>query len=348
MDGPARRTAVLTVVLVAAVTACSSAAKPRAHPRVGFVVANAQLNFATEMADGFRAGVGQVGRVEQTVVGPPIVDGPHQVQMFQEMAKETWDGIGVFTLSPELFAAPMAEAVRRGIPMVAVDNPPPPASGVTLFVGNDNYRLGRSLGEEIAGGLPAGATGKVIIGTAAPGVRVLDRRADGVRDELRERFPAVTVLGPFDSKQDVAANLVAWQTLVRANPDALAFIGTGDADGWNLVSIRRSTHGTWLAGAFDLDLKALDGVKGGDLVLASPEHFVKGAVAGRLLAEHARDGRPLPEGWIYTPGLVVNRRNIDEIIARQASLDTKRAWFAPVVERILHDRSYLRPLSQAG
>jgi ribose transport system substrate-binding protein len=116
-----------------------------------------------------------------------------------------------------------------------------------------------------------------------------------------------------------------------------------------VAQIRRSTPAARLAGGFDLDPRWLQAVKDGDLLLVSPEHYLKGAIAGRLQAQHARTGRALPKGWIYTPGLAVTPANIDEILARQASPTAKESWFAPKVMQILADISaYLRPLSAAG
>jgi ribose transport system substrate-binding protein len=341
---------VVAACLAAATTACGHTPKSsgRTPPRVTFVVAATQLNFATEMVEGFRSGVEEVGGVQDEVLGPPMVDGTKQLEFFRESTRTSKAGISVFTLDPDLFARPMADASHSGIPMIAVDNPPPLFSNVKLYVGNDNYQLGRTLADEVIAKLPADTTGKIVIGTSAPGVPVLDRRASGIRDRLRERLPRAVVLGPFDSQQGPGPNLAAWKTMVAAHPDAVAFLGTGDADGYNLAAIRRSTKGTWLAGAFDLDPKSLQAVKEGNLVLVSPEHYVKGALAGRLQAQHAKDGKPLPEGWLYTPGLAVDSDNIDEIIARQASPAAKAKALAPTVDKILGDRSYLRPLKDAG
>jgi ribose transport system substrate-binding protein len=339
----------LAIGLIIGQAGCSGSASDDGTVRkVTFVIPNSQLNFATEMADGFRSGVSQVGGVEEDVVGPPVVDGPKQLKIFQNSMKDSKDGISVFTMNPELLAGPMADAARAGIPLIAVDNPPPPSSNVKLFIGNDNYLLGKTLADEAIAKLPPNATGTVVIGTSSPGVPVLDRRAAGIRDRFRERLPKVSVLGPFDSKQEVAANLNAWRTLVRANPDALAFLGTGDADGWNLAAIRKSTKGKWVAGAFDLDPKSMQAVKEGNLVLVSPEHFVKGAIAGRLQAKHAKDRTALPEGWIYTPGLAVNSGTTDAIIARQASPAAKAAAQAAQVDKILNDPSYVHPLKDVS
>jgi ribose transport system substrate-binding protein len=342
--------ALLSLGVLAGLNACAKNAGSGAagSRKVAFVVANTELNFSKEMAAGFSSGVDQVGGVEHEVVGPAIVDGPKQLQMFQSLTKNVSGGIAVATLSPEIFAAPMAAAVQDGIPVVAVDSPPLASSAVTLYVGNDNYELGKLLADQVIAQLPAGAGGKIVIGTSSPGVPVLDRRVKGVRDEIKAKLPGVTTFGPFDTKQDVGANLAAWRTLVKVNPTALAFIGTGDADGWNLATIRRGTHGTWRAGAFDLDPKSLDAVRSGDLVLVSPEHFIKGAVTGRLEARHAKDGTALPKGWICTPGLAVTKANVDAVIARQATAATRTAALATEVDRILADSGAVRPLRAAG
>ncbi|HEX2805056.1 MAG TPA: substrate-binding domain-containing protein [Kineosporiaceae bacterium] len=312
------------------------------------MVANRQLNFSREMADGYRAGVREVGGVEADVTGPDIVDGPRELQLFQTAAAGASGGVSLFTLDPDLFVESLTSVTGRGLPVIAVDNPAPLGSGVPLFVGNDNLELGRMLADAAISRLPDGATGTVVVGTSTPGAPVLDRRAEGIREELESRLPGVKVLGPFDSKQEVGANLAAWRTLVKANPKALAFLGTGDADGWDLAAVRAETRGKWLAGAFDLDPKALAAVKAGHLLLVSPEHFLKGALAGRLQASHAK-GSAQPKGWVYVPGLVVTPDNVDAVIARQASPATREAALRPQIDDILdHLPQRLRPIDQAG
>ncbi|MFC7528501.1 sugar ABC transporter substrate-binding protein [Actinoplanes sp. GCM10030250] len=341
-------------------------------PGIALVVANSKLNFAVEMGHGFEAGVARVGGVNATVTGPDIVDGPRQLQIFQDLKKTADDGISVFTLNMEIFARPIADAVAEDIPIIAVDNPPLAAADVGLFIGNDNYELGRMLADLALAKMPSSATGgaasatggaasatggaasaaggggTVVIGTSNPGAKVLDRRAKGIRERIEEKLPGVTVIGPFDTKQDTSANQAAWRTLIKANPGALAFLGTGDADGWNLAAIRKEIGGKWVAGAFDLDPRSLAAVKESHLVLVSPEHFVKGAVAGRIQAEHAKSGKDLPEGWIYIPGLAVSPANIDAVLARQQSVEATTQAVAAQVDTILTDKTYLRGMENAG
>ncbi|MEU4623174.1 substrate-binding domain-containing protein [Actinoplanes sp. NPDC023801] len=316
---------------------------------VGFVVANKQLNFSQEMSLGFISGVDLVGDVSYQVDGPNIVDGPRQLSLFRDMVTTARDGISVFTLTPDLFVEPMAEAIAAGVPVIAVDSPVLPSAGVRLFIGNDSYALGRLLARQVIAKLPPGTvSGKIVLGTSSPGVAVLDRRAKGVRDEIKEKLPQVTLVGPVDTKQEVEANLEAWNSLVKANSSALAFIGTGDADGWNLAGIRRRDKAGWIAGAFDIDSRSLAAVKAGDLLLVSPENFIKGAVAGRLQAGHAKTGKALPEGWLVVPGLAIDESNVDAVVARQATITTRAQAFAGQIEAILSDPANLRPMSEVS
>ena len=102
-------------------------------------------------------------------------------------------------------------------------------------------------------------------------------------------------------------------------------------------------------GPFGVDQRTLRAIKDGQLfAVVSPEHFVNTACAGWLMARHARDARPLPEGWLVTPGLVVTPANVDEIVSRQSSEAAKLAWAKPQLENIINNPTgFVRPLDQA-
>lgn len=310
--GPAiRRRSVLRAAGVSLLAGCAPVTGG-GERRVTLLVGSRQLSVSKEMGAGFHAGVGQVPEVTAAVTGPETSDGPRAVRMFEELTRTSPAGISIFTLNPDMFLEPVARAVAAGIPLIAVDNPPADTTELGLFVGNDNYELGRLLARAVVAELaPAPSTGTIVLGTPVPGITVLDLRADGIRDEFARLLPRLTVLGPFDSKLEAAANRAAWTVLVDANLDAVAFVGTGDADSYNLGTLRRERGARWTAGAFDLDPRALEAVRTGNLVVVSPEHYLKGAIAGRLHAAHAAEGAALPKGWIRVPGLVVTTANIE-------------------------------------
>jgi ribose transport system substrate-binding protein len=340
---PGRRAfAALALAGVGAVlTACGKddASGSAGAPTVSLAIPGQSLNFCQEVAEGFEFGVGTVNGIASRIGGPSFIDGAGQLRVFQDFMAQPSAGASLFTTNPEMFAGALADAARKGIPLIAVDNPPT-SDAVGLFIGNDNIELGRRLADQIIAELPSGTkTGTVVLGTTSPGAFVLDQRAAGMRAEFRERMPGVTVLGPYDTGRVVEKNQGAWAALIKANPDALAFAGTGDPDALSLAALHGQTKGDWAAGAFDLEPQALLAVKRGDLVVVSPEHYLKGVLAGRLLAERAKRGTPLPTGWIRTPGLGVTAANIDEIIARQSSPAAKQDWFRAQTDRLLADPS---------
>lgn len=320
-----------------------------ARPAVAFLAADAALGFTQELTTGFGFGVERIGGVWHDEAGTNIGDTARQFTTLRNLRKSHPGGVSVFTQSPELLAGALDETITAGTPVVAVDSPPATGSGVSLYVGNNNYLLGMMLARQVAGRLPGSTVGVVVLGTSVPGAPALDLRIAGIRDELRRLRPRVQVLGPFDTKQDPAANRAAWGILVAANPAALAFLGSGDSDAYNLASIRQRTHGAWAAGGFSVDRRALRAVRAGHLVLVSPEPFLQGAVAGMLQAAHAKYASPLPRGWLVTPGLPITAGNVDRILERQESLGNRTQWFQRLADDIVtRPGAHLRPLDAAG
>jgi ribose transport system substrate-binding protein len=300
------------------------------------------------MVAGYKTGVADIGGVQATATGTPTDDGPAQVSLFNEATKTSRGGITVFTITPDVFAKPMAAAVKSGIPLIALANPPAPSANVDLLVANDNADLGKTLGEAIAANLPAGSTGTVVLGTIAPGAQSLDQRAAGVREAIKSRHPGTKIVGPFDTKDESAENLAAWKTLIRANPKAVAFVGTAGVDAVNLAQIRTSTGATWQAGGFDVTPEALQYVADGNLVVVSAEHYTEGVVAGRLQAMRAK-GTALPKGWIIIPGLAITKDNVAEIRTRGASDATRATWHRTAADKILQNLAkHLRDMPDQG
>ncbi|WP_112267424.1 sugar ABC transporter substrate-binding protein [Lentzea terrae] len=344
------RTALPALLLATAgVSGCGVEKTSDDPPTIGFVSQNTSRDFSKEMSEGFRAGAAISGGVKTEVTGPDTHDGLKQAALLRDLAQKAKGGIGLSAVAPELVAEPMAQVTGQGIPMIAVAGGQiAPGSGVKLLIENDNYELGRMLADVTADKLPPDSTGKIVIGSNSPAMPALDQRALGLRARLVERLPKLQVIGPLDTGRDLTANLATWQRLADSNPDALALLGTGDVDAINLAAVHAATNAKWLAGAFSLDPKALQGVKDGHLFASvSAEHFLKGAVAGWLLAEHAKNGRKLPEGWFVAPGLTVQASNVDEIIGRQSNEGTRLAAARPRIDALTADPAqHLRPLDQ--
>jgi ribose transport system substrate-binding protein len=317
--------------------------------KIGFVVANVSLNFAREMADGGTAAAADVGGVKLQVAGPATTDGPQEVQIFQNTLITSPDGGVIMNLAPNLFTRAEAQAIGKGIPLVALDTIGLPGSKIETYVGNDNYELGATLAEQTIKRLPQDPTGIIVLGEPNPGVPVLDSRIKGLKETFAKLTPGITLKGPYETFSDPGKSYNAWSSLVRSNGTALAFLGVGDADSYSLARLKKQTGGKYLTAGFDLDAQTLQAVKDGtNFVTVSPEHYLKGYVALTLLAQAVKSGDPVPKGWVDVPGLVVDSANIDAILTRQASAAGRRSQIVPAAQQFLSQLpSHTKPYADA-
>ncbi len=336
--------------LAIGIAGCGSSPTSAKPVNLAFVYTTKSQNFAMEMAYGAKAAASGLSGVNLIESAPAESNSSLQVQMFTSAELVSKDGIGLQTVTPTLLERSMSDAVAAGIPIVAVDGQPTPGSHVSLFVGNSNLELGEALGNEIAARIPASQSGEVVIGNPIPGLPVLDQRVNGIKKAVAAKRPDITVQGQFDSKLKPDDNLKAWRDLVQSHPGALAYLGPGDQDAVSLAQIKSESRGRFLVGACALEPAALEGVKKGLVdVIVSPEHWLKGYIAIRLLADHAQHGTPLPAGW-WNPGhLVITAANVDPIIARQRDESSRTAAFQAVIkEQFANPSQFIRPLSEAS
>ncbi len=315
--------------------------------KVAFVYPTTTTNFAQEMALGAKAAADDTPGVDLTESAPANVDGPKQVQLFQAAARTSKDGIAMMTLTPELFIRPLQQAGQQGVPLVAVDVPPPAGTedAVKLLIGNSNVEIGQDLAKALLDDIPADAKGDVMIGTDTPGLPVLEQRNQGFMDVMKKERPGLKFI-VFDAKQSPTDNYNTWSAQVKAHPDAVAYVGPGSQAAVSLSRVQRKTGEKLLVGACDLDKVALQGVKDGLVkALISPEHWLKGYLAVKLMAQAKQDGKALPEGAWNSGALTVNSENIDEIMTRQESAQTRSDYFKDEVDKQLSSpNDYLGPM----
>jgi ABC-type sugar transport system substrate-binding protein len=344
----------MMLTLLTLLAACGGSASPTTSSKnpsdihVGFVTETSSLNFAAEMAAGAQYAANQY-HVSAQIVAPPNVDDEAAVKLFQDLTRTARDGIGVMTLAPDLFVRPETQAISAGIPVISVDVEAPPSTGVTTFVGNDNIGAGALLADEAIKHMPQNASGIVVVGIDTPGVPTLTFRYQGIKQEFNRLRPGVQVLGPYDSKQEPQENFAAWTNLIKAHPNALAYLGVGDTDNASLARIKQANHGTYLTAAFDLDPTGLQAVANGtNFALVDPEHFMKGYIAMRLLIEHALHGTAIPKGWWNPGSQLVTLSNVQAILQRQVSLATKGKYFQPLIDKeFANPAAQIKPYNQA-
>jgi ABC-type sugar transport system substrate-binding protein len=340
----------LAVAVVGACGSTGSSGAPK-HVSISFVYASKQINAMQEMAMGAKAAAEQSPGVvftEEAPLGIPDL-GEAEAKLFQAAVKTSADGIAYETVVPDALVQPLQQAHAAGVPLIAVDAAPPPSSAVETFVGNSNFEVGQQLAVHMLEQIPAGATGQVVVGNSLPGFNVLDQRVTGMLQVLRHERPGVQIIGPFETKRTPEANLARWTAEVKQYPNALAYLAPSDLDAVSLAQIERQTGRRLLVGGCDLEAAALQAVKEGLVyALASPEHWLKGYIAVRLLIQHAQLGKSLPDGWWNPGALVVDQSNVDSVVARQKDEASRTRWFTPAVNRqFANQGKYVLPLSAA-
>jgi ABC-type sugar transport system substrate-binding protein len=353
------RLVVLLLVLAVAVAACggddngggggggggSAAKKDAKDVKLAMITATTTQNAFQEMALGAKA-AGQAEGISLNSAAPNGINGPQEVAMFQSAMQTSKDGIATMTTTPDLFVRPFSRAVAAGIPQVSVDTPPPKGSNVTTFVGNDNVELGAMLATAMLDKIPENAKGEIVLGNPIPGLPVLDLRVQGMKQVLQKERPNIKLLGPFNTGPEPTQNYQAWQGIVKAHPNAIAYIDPGDQAVVSLARIEKQTGKNLLVGGADVDPAALEAIKDGRAyALADPEHWLKGYIAIALLARQARDGTKMPQGWWNPGGAIITAKNVDEIIARQKDAATRTAWYkANVDKQLANQGQYVKPL----
>ncbi len=355
----------LALVLAVALAACgsssdggssgtsSAAAGTKSKSKdvnLGMVVATSTQNAMQEMAFGAGAAADGTPGVHLKQAAPTGINGPAEVKLFQAVTQTAKDGIAVMTTTPDLFVRPFSQAVGSNIPMVAVDAAPLPSSKVTTFVGNSNTDLGKSVAEVIIKKIPADKTGEVVLGNDIPGLPLLDARLNGMKQVIQQKRPNLKIVGPFNVGAEPTDNYNHWNDLVKAHPNAVAYLAPGDQDAVSFARISKTSDKKYLVGACDVDPAALNAIKDGYVeVLGDPWHFMKGYIAMSLLAEKAQQGKALPQGWFNPGSGIVTAANVDAIFAREKSNAARVAFFKEEIDKQLADPSaYIKPMGQAN
>ena len=307
--------------------------------KLGFVYAMSSIDAFVQMANGGLAVAPLDPRVEVLTAAPDNFDPQREAALFGPIAQTQRDGIVLQSLVPGPIARAVADATGSGIPMAAIDAPPPDGAGVGLYITADNFGIGAQLAEAVLALIPADAKGSILIGNTAVGVPPLEMRIQGMVKKIGESRPDLKIIGPVSTLGSTGTSAevyAAWEALLRANPDAVAVLAPSaqDAAAWGLLAQRAGFK--LPAGGFDLEAGNLAAVKSGAVsFIMSPNHWLAGYLATRALADAPIGKKPPIQGLMLLPGELVGKDNIDAIIARQASTQAAMTALAPIGDDML-------------
>ena len=131
------------------------------------------------------------------------------------LAKQ-YDGIATIPIFDGTVAK-VNEAVAAGVPFIAFIADSAERSKRTVGMGTQAYDAGKSAGMFIAKQL--GGEGKIAVITGYLGAAQHNQRMNGALDLLKKDYPKITILGPFECKDDDATAYAQATDAMTSNPD---------------------------------------------------------------------------------------------------------------------------------
>lgn len=131
------------------------------------------------------------------------------------LAKQ-YDGIATIPIFDGTVAK-VNEAVAAGVPFIAFVADSAERSNRTVGMGTKAYDAGKSAGQFIAKQL--NGEGKIVVITGYLGAAQHNQRMNGALDLLKKDYPKITILGPFECKDDDATAYSQATDAMTSNPD---------------------------------------------------------------------------------------------------------------------------------
>jgi ribose transport system substrate-binding protein len=324
---------------------------------VGIELPLTGVQFAQEIKLGAEQAAEAAGGVDLSVNGPPTIEPVAAQKQVSDMLATGLDAMGVDAFPPEAWQRTMTTLTEELDYTLAINDKPintpeeVSSSPIKTFVGVSAIGIARTLAEETiaAAGLGPDTTGVALVGQCVPGnAGTLYERTQGFSEVIEKKLPKVTVK-VFDSQVEPAANTGAWSDALNATPDPAIAFGTCDQDSASIYKVKREKNADFAAGALEASPSTMSGIKDGtyDAAVAS-NWYLLGYGAVQMLVEAARDGKPVPEGWLDPGFTPITKKNVAEIEARGASVAAEVKWYAPKVKALLGDvEASMQPMTAA-
>ena len=270
-----------------------------------------------EVERGMNAMAKELG-VKAIFNGPPPGSSALQISIIEGAIASKVAGIGISPNEPEAVQAIIKSATEKEIPVITFDSDSP-KSLRSYYIGTDNYKAGKTLGEHFI--KIAGTKGKIAIFTGGLGAMNLNERIKGFKDAIAD-YPDLMIVSMQANNDDEALALSQAEAILQSHPDLLAFVGVNApaAPGAARAVKALDKKGEVKIVGFDTVPVTLDFIRQGYIQgTVGQRPYMMGYVSLKVLYDiHMSKEIQLPEGFkaadkiIDTGILFVTAENIDE------------------------------------
>jgi ribose transport system substrate-binding protein len=180
--------------------------------------------------DGCMAEAKKLGNVTCVYTGPVTQDAAAEVQTVEDLITRKVDGIAISIADAPSMQRTIARARSAGIPVITFDADAADSKR-QVYVGTDNYTLGKTLAQQLVKAHPTPGTYAMISG--GPSADNLNDRLKGVREILKAAGWTEVSGSPTFCNDDSALGMQQMNDLATGNPNLGAIVAVG---GWPLFT----------------------------------------------------------------------------------------------------------------
>ena len=309
-------------VLSAGVAACSSSSSSSgsgsgssgggssaAGKNLELVVGTKSDDFYVTMECGAQAEAKKLG-VNLTVNGPADFSASEQAPILNAVAASKPDALIVAPTDSKALNPELSRISAAGVKLVFVDTTTTNPSIAVSHITSDNIGGGKLAADALAKQI--GGKGTIAVIDVNPGISTTDQRIQGFTQEMKAKYPAVTVLATQYDNDSTATAASQVSSDIAAHPNLSGVFAT------NVLSAQGAATGVQHAGksgsvkvaTFDADPQQIQALHSNTIQLAVAQSPYLEGQDGVIQAANALTGKSVTAN-IGTPLVAITKQNVD-------------------------------------
>ncbi|HLI39450.1 MAG TPA: ABC transporter substrate-binding protein [Streptosporangiaceae bacterium] len=274
------------------------------------VVGTKSDDFYVTMECGAEAEAKQLG-VNLKVTGPADFSPSEQAPILNAVAASRPDALIVAPTDASALNPELQRIQSEGTKIIFVDTSSSDSSLGLSRITSDNIGGGKLAADQLAKQM--GGKGTVAVIDVNPGISTTDARVQGFKEEMKAKYPGITVLGTqYDNDSSAtAASQVESDITAHPNLNGVFAANVLSAEGAATGVKHAGKSGMVKVATFDADPQQMQALKSDTIQLAIAQDPYLEGQDGVQQAANAIEGKPVTKN-IGTPLVAITRQNMNQ------------------------------------